>query len=152
MTTSDFTYIGKPFSSIIWMAIILHFGWAFMLLFLPIVVTTPMALFYLTCGGNPFLMATVLMLSSICGWISITGKRSQRFTGWLFLLPQQFLLILSGLSSLAAVLAGQYADGVPRPWYFILEDQLANILLPMLHTVGLLRWHGAVRRWKLLLS
>lgn len=51
-----------------------------------------------------------------------------------FLAPQQLLLVASALASLSAIIRGQYADLVPRPWEFIFADQQAVIILAVFHT------------------
>jgi hypothetical protein len=57
---------------------------------------------------------------------------------WGLLVPQQFVLIISASGALHAAFVGHYADGVPRPWQFILGDQLPVILAALLYTYALL--------------
>lgn len=52
----------------------------------------------------------------------------------LALMPQQALLILSAVGSAQAILAGHYADGVPRPHLFILIDQSPAVLMAAWHS------------------
>lgn len=61
-----------------------------------------------------------------------------RMVGLVMCLPQQMLLLLSAGGSLDCVLRGAYADGVPRPWQFILVDQSPNILVALFHSIALL--------------
>jgi hypothetical protein len=54
------------------------------------------------------------------------------------LMPQQILLYVAAWGGLQAVVDGQYADGVLRPYAFILTDQLPVMLLALLHTLAIL--------------
>lgn len=53
--------------------------------------------------------------------------------GLLSVVPQQILLVLSGMSALVAIAGGQYADGVARTYEFIAMDQLIYVVVAMLH-------------------
>lgn len=56
----------------------------------------------------------------------------------LLLVPQQILLIMSAAGGISAAINGHYADGVARPWQFILGDQLPVILVALLYTTAIL--------------
>ncbi len=56
----------------------------------------------------------------------------------LLLLPQQCVLLCSAGSGLLAAILGHYADGVARPWTFILADQLPAILIAILYTTAVI--------------
>ena len=47
----------------------------------------------------------------------------------LFVLPQQFFLLLSSYGAIRAILLSQYADGVFRPWQFIAVDQVYVLVI-----------------------
>ena len=47
----------------------------------------------------------------------------------LFVLPQQFLLLLSSFGAARAIVLSQFADGVVRPWQFIAVDQSIWLVL-----------------------
>ena len=53
----------------------------------------------------------------------------------MLLLPQQALLMLSAAGAMSCIVAGAYADGVPRPFRFIGVDQASGIFLCVIHTV-----------------
>lgn len=46
-----------------------------------------------------------------------------------FFMPQQIFLIMTTGSAIDFVIMQHYADGVIRPWQFILQDQLPSIVL-----------------------
>jgi hypothetical protein len=91
-------------------------------------------------GRNP--AAVAMLLSSGLALFAMTRKHSD---GWAivgFLLPQQALLYVAALGGVEAVLDGQYADGVQRPYEFILTDQLWMVAFAVIHTFAMLelRW------------
>lgn len=61
--------------------------------------------------------------------------------GWLLLLPQQILLIISAVGGIVAAALGHYADGVTRPHLFIAADQLPGIVAAVCHTFAIIDLH-----------
>lgn len=53
-------------------------------------------------------------------------------------LPQQSALIISSQSAFKAVILSRYADGIPRPWDFILADQSPYLAAVVLYTATLI--------------
>jgi len=53
--------------------------------------------------------------------------------GILSVLPQQLILIMSGISAITAITQGQYADGTIRSPLFIAADQGIYVLLAILY-------------------
>lgn len=53
--------------------------------------------------------------------------------GLLSVLPQQCLILMSGISAVVAITSGHYADGVVRDAPFIAMDQGIYIILAVLH-------------------
>lgn len=51
-----------------------------------------------------------------------------------FILPQQVVLLLTAFGSVAIILGGHYADGVPRAISFIAADQVIYILVALFHS------------------
>ena len=78
-------------------------------------------------------IATVLA----CLWRRESRDPTIRFARFLMLVPQQFLLTLAAYSAGAAILAGQYADFVPRPHAFIFADQIGYPLIATFHTLAI---------------
>ena len=130
---------------IIWYAVLLHFAWAVLLVTGNTVLgTTPVHAFSFI--GNNVAIAIVLILvagSATAGLVS--GK--QPYHQALAATPQQFLLLISAGGAVDAVIRGQYADGIERPWVFILADQLPSILVAFVHTLALLDLAGIRLRW-----
>ncbi len=80
---------------------------------------------------SPQLLALVLMLvaaSALAG--SFIGNM------WL-LMPQQVVLVLSGVGAIESIWLAQFADGVLRPHAFIMADQVYSIYLAIGHTVAI---------------
>lgn len=50
--------------------------------------------------------------------------------------PQLVISLLYAMGAVAAIIRGSYADGVPRPAQFIFVDQVAMIVLMMLHAAS----------------
>ena len=120
-------------------AIILHLVWAMLILLEPAALnTTPInaSVVFNSTGATAAMMVSVAMLA-------IVGIFQHKWrVGIVFLLPQQGVLVASAWGALGAVLAGAYADGVPRPQLFILADQFPAMLAAALHTVALLIING----------
>jgi hypothetical protein len=68
------------------------------------------------------------------------GKRGTT-AGWLLLLPQQVLLMISAVGGIVAAALGHYADGVTRPHLFIAADQLPGIVAAACHTFAIIDLH-----------
>jgi hypothetical protein len=91
-----------------------------------------------TGAGGAMLTASVVALAAVLvhgaeNWLRLT-----------LLLPQQLLLYVAAWGGLQAVVNGHYADGVARPYEFILTDQLPLMLLAVVHTLSLIEfpWQG----------
>ena len=79
----------------------------------------------------------LLLGCSLCALWAV-GHRQTSLRTLLWLMPQQILMMMTALGCLVAVIQQRYADGVPRPWPFILSDQLPVILLAIFHTEAIL--------------
>ncbi|MEX2439696.1 MAG: hypothetical protein WD739_07425 [Actinomycetota bacterium] len=124
---------------IILFASALHIGWAALLLADPEAAgSTPVSLITRLCGG-PYRSAFVLVITAVVAMVFpfIRYRVSARTMG-LMLIPQQFLLFVSAGAGIYAASVGHYADGVDRPWSFILSDQLPTILVALLYTAAVL--------------
>ena len=112
-----------------------HLVWGLLLLAYPAQIgATPLALFAqgmqaLPGLGGPARTGEALgyLLAAAFGW-RFTWRRPVT-PGWFPCLagPQLFLVLCAIWSSSRAVWLGQYADGVPRHWAFILADQAPSI-------------------------
>jgi len=86
---------------------------------------------------NHYLKGSLLILASVLATIYVIQNPINRITKVFLLLPQQFFLLLTALSSANYVIVQQYADGVVRGWPFIFVDQLAVFILASLYTITL---------------
>ena len=124
-------------SWMIWYAIGLHLTWGVCVLVTP--QTAGVTAIYhvsLVFMGNTW--ATGAALLGV-GALAVAGLavKSKSATIW-FLLPQQFVLVLSAVGAIVASIGGHFADGVPRPHAFIFADQTPALLAAVLHTLAFL--------------
>ena len=132
---------------IVIVAIIVHGGWGLLLLVSPQPLNcTPMA--DSPFRHNQYLAAVVYLVAvgaAMAPWF--VRRLGAGFWALACCLPQQFLLMMSAFTAIRCVWRGAYADGVERPWDFILADQLWVIVGMIFHTLALIDWHyWSVRR------
>ena len=129
---------------ILWLATILHLVWGSLLVTLPSQVNS-------TTGLAPFreypeIFGLVMFTSALAAIAALayeaTGHSVNRLSFWA-LIPQQTLLMVSAFSVIFYIIHGRYADGtvVPNGALHIFTDQLAYILLAVLHPFGVIRMH-----------
>ena len=128
----------------LWYAALLHLLWAVLLWGSPALVsTTPVAGLYWLCGSSWIMLSGVLALGSgLALWMIWHTKESTVWYGVL----QQVLVLISGVSGVLAVVAGQYADGAVYPRAFILADQAPAILAAVGHSIALYVYHVECRK------
>lgn len=133
-------YIYTRYPLIIIYAIILHYIWAVTLLIDggAAAVTATSGLY----GRFDRIVPYFLLLVATCAWLSITQPRISLLPV-ILIIPQQVTLMLSAYAAIAAMLAGRFADGVPRHPTFIVADQCPAVLIMVFHTVAVL--HDAYR-------
>ena len=106
-----------------------------------------------TVTDNPAASGFILIWASLIASTGFFLRPANRFQSWLFFLPQQFILLLTLISSNIIIIAGEY-NGRP-----IERDLAAIILTPGMaaavwHSVAVVDYHahgfwGAVRAWRL---
>lgn len=129
---------------IVWYALLLHATWALTVALSPTAFgATPMADLAALFGEARALAVGLLVVAS---GTALASLFVQTWWGVFLLLPQQMVLLLSAHGSLAAILRGSYADGVPRPQEFIATDQIGMVLLAIVH-VGTLVLRGRESIW-----
>lgn len=120
-------------------ASLLHIAWGVLLMIDPAAAgATPVSIITKVCGG-PWRTAFVLIVTSVAAatFPFVRGQISNAALS-LMLIPQQALLLVSAGGGIYATVVQHYADGVIRPWAFILSDQLTVILTAVLYTVAVL--------------
>lgn len=118
-------------------ACLLHYAWAGLLAYSPDAGhSTPVAGVIDVVGGR-WQAVAVFGITALLAQIGVMRRKPMRLRS-LMLLPQQIVLLISAEAGLHAVIAGHYADGVLRPWPFILSDQLPMILVALLYTSAIL--------------
>ena len=126
---------------------LLHGAWGLLLLSVPTDINaTPLGLFHALLEA-PRLEGGCYLLAALLGSRMLWQRNVP--AAWLpvIALPQQILLLLSVSSALMAVLQSQYADGVPRPWPFILADQAPVLIFAGVHAAALWQYYCYGPRW-----
>lgn len=124
---------------IILYAISLHLIWGATLLFSgEIYHTTAIDETYRWVGTQPLIAGTFFIAIGILAGIPLLRK-IHPIVAVLMLIPQQFVLVLSTIGAIAAIVNGHYADMVPRPHGFIMIDKCDIPLATIWHTVVLFR-------------
>lgn len=115
-------------------AIILHLVWAVSLWASPTTANATAVHTLLQFLSIP--QAIAVYLSVAC--LAIIGL-IYRENLWkpLFLLPQQFVLIVSAGGALWAMWIGQFADGIQRSHEFLIADQSPAVIAALLHTYAI---------------
>lgn len=128
---------------IILVAIGLHLVWAVGLAIDPAAhnATALHALLLITSNAivASAILTTIACLASLgCAW-HWGGVYSIPSRIWraLLILPQQCILIMSSIGALNAMLIATFADGVVRPRWFIIVDQVPVILITVGHVTAL---------------
>lgn len=120
---------------IILVAIALHIVWAIGLAVNPAAsnATAVHALMLLTKYTDvaALILAVAAAFASVgVGWRWAWGLPA-RLWRVLLLLPQQCLLMISSIGAMDAMLSSSFADGVARPLWFIVVDQIPVILITL---------------------
>ena len=93
-------------------------------------------------GWHPYLTGALMLVVGVTAFVGLFVN--YRLWTIALTIPQQLVLAFSADAAITAVLHGQYADGVVRPWAFILSDQCLPIYLCLWHAVaiGLVAFRG----------
>jgi hypothetical protein len=83
--------------------------------------------------GHYWLRASAYIIAGLMP--SVLLWRPGSVVGLASVLPQQILIIMSGISAVVAITTGHYADGVIRPPLFIAMDQGIYIIAALLHAL-----------------
>ena len=130
---------GHGVRPVITICTICHFVWSALLLLSP----SPLNITSLGGPVTGFLGQygnAILYFSASCLSLFHPYFYSKKFfLGFLASLPQQSLINMAAFSALTAVLNSSYADGVMRPWEFILSDQIFIVMLAPAHIFDALR-------------
>lgn len=131
---------------IIWFAVTVHVGWGVLLLISEAPTgTTPIYWLAQITGLHYLLGAIFLGVAAMSSWGLLFAENTRALVAWAW--PQQMVLLFTSVSALAAVVSGEYADGVPRPHLFILADQLPALTIAVFHTAALVET-GRTQTWR----
>ena len=114
--------------------IIQHLVWAVSLMLSPDELHTTAIDAMYSIFPKPHVLGVFLFIISMGAlWEIWTGNKKM----YVFLILQQFVLLLSAWGALHAIVGGHFADMVVRSRYFILSDQVHHIIVAILHTAGI---------------
>jgi len=88
---------------------------------------------HITLGILFLVTGSMTLFGLIC---KMVYKRS--ILGLCFFFPQQILLMINAIACINAIVHGEYADHVQRPFSFIFIDQFPFIFAGVIHTLALL--------------
>lgn len=127
----------------VWIAIVDHVAWGVLLLVdqSPGGVTSIARLQRIVPGMWLPVLLLVVALSAV--WGAVLGRGSR--TGLVLMLPQQMVLVSSMIGAMVSIVTEQFADGVVRPWTFLLADQGVRIWIAVAHTLAILELHLSKR-------
>ena len=130
---------------IFWLVCCLHAAWGLCLLASadPLGITA----LYVLRSFNHFAVGSTLLASSALAALRIYARIEGR-RGFALLLPQELLLSTSAIGAAYRAYIHAYADGVPRPFFFIMPDQLPIIAIFVIHSAMLVYQHRE-GRWSL---
>jgi hypothetical protein len=126
--------------AVVWYACALHYAWGILLAISPAAMrSTPVSAIAAVLGGRWGAMATLFTVATAA---LAAGVARHPWPRPVLLVPQQTVLLMSAGAGLHAAVLGHYADGVPRPWPFILGDQFPVILAAVLYSAALLTYRA----------
>lgn len=131
-------FLSRPGLMLLTVATALNVGWGLLAILSPRpldTVATAQLYDWLGQDAGGLVLLSVALLAAY--GIARPGRRG--LTMGMF---QNALLLLAAGNALWAVSQGRYADGVVRPWDFILTDQLLAIVVAFGHLVSLFIYHG----------
>ncbi len=138
------TLARRYYPTIVGVTILIHVLWATGLFLEPsAALTTPTHLMLvLVTMVVPTVASPTLATSAVFAMVAIAAAIGlcQRDRRWeiLLILPQHFALWVSSIGAVHAMYIGQYADGVPRPNWFLIVDQAPIVAVALGHLVALL--------------
>lgn len=137
--------ISRPGGLLFIYACILQLVWSVLILYSPqALLVTPLLGLTQLIGINHIFVSSILFFTDLAA-IYFLAKKDLKASNFIYLIPQQIILLLSAFGCLQAVILGHYADGVVRSHLFILADQLPNILIAFLYTIAILGWFNTRR-------
>lgn len=129
----------------VWYAVILHLGWVVALLIdqramRATAVSGPAQLF-------PNRYGLALLLLVVAGSAVAGIFQPLRISKVILLIPQQVMLGMSSAAALHAMIAGHFADGVPRPSMFLFADQLPAVIALVVHSLSIVYTASLMNGW-----
>ena len=89
-------------------------------------------------SDNIQIVGAGIVFASILAVYGLVNTRFNNFQSVSFLIPQQTLMFISAFSSMGAVFAEHYADGVARTSSFIFAGELPTIVGVVWHSIAII--------------
>jgi hypothetical protein len=135
---------------ITWWGLLTGFGWGTLVLFQPhAMAATPLSTVADLFGRSRLGVSFALITAACAAFVGVSSRAPITFMTRALLFPQVFLMLLACGGSLEAVVKGMYADGVPRPWSFILADQMPWIVASIIYTAAVVEHFGRGIPWNI---
>jgi len=90
-------------------------------------------------GGDRILVAVTMMVCADLALVSVFRRGGSRLLALTMFVPQQVILLIMAGFVAWCTLHQTYADGVMRPWEFILNDQIGWLGLALAHSAAIVR-------------
>ena len=127
-------------------AAILHLVWAALVILSPTATNATTTSYLLDVLPSRYLLAAILTIASLSALYAVYYAPGYTLRTLALLIPQAIFVLLSATGATRAIITGQYADGVSRPWEFIAADQTWAPLIAIMHQWVLIRLHSPVLR------
>lgn len=127
---------------VVWYCVLLHIAWGIILIVTKEKLSTTTIDTFFHLNNNPFLIGIGLVCVGLMAGYGLFNHKWPKFIDCFFVLPQQFILVLSALGAISAIVNSQFADGVIRSRAFIFCDQLPAILVAIFHTIVVISFFG----------
>ena len=90
-------------------------------------------------AGNHVVAAAILVVVAVLATFAAFLDPVNRALRTMMMLPQQCVLVISTVGVFEAMASRSFADGVPRPFWFIVADQVPLATIAMGYVVTLTR-------------
>ncbi len=94
------------------------------------------------CNQDHVLTGLTFIFAGLVASISTWHNYNNIMIHALLFTPQQFLLFISAIGVIQAMITGHFADGTVRSWQFIFVDQVYLVILCVGHAFAMICGYG----------
>ena len=117
----------------------MHFVWAAGLMLDPAAANATAVHALLLAATTPFVAASLLIIVALSALVGVFMPAKIGAWRVLLMLPQSAILIMSSTGAGYAMLQRSFADGVQRPAWFIIVDQIPIIMITLGYIIAISR-------------